>query len=254
MTGTTPILELAGVAHAFGGLAVLGDVSFNVSAGSISGLLGPNGSGKTTLFNIVSGFLSPKAGEIRMDGRPITNLPVQQRSRSGLVRTFQTPKVFGHMSVAENVAMGLYGATQSCFFSSMLRTPAERREARHMAEATEAMMERFGLTRVRKVRAGELPAGQQRIVELARARMATPRLLLLDEPSSGLSQEETWRLREWIEILAGEGITILLVSHDMGLMEVCSEVHVLYFGKIIASGSMADIQADAAVRDAYLGG
>lgn len=249
-----PILELAGVAHAFGGLTVLRDVSFRVPCGGISGLIGPNGSGKTTLFNIASGFLHPKAGEIRLGGRPITRAPVQQRCRAGMVRTFQTPKVFGHMTVAENVAMGLYAATTSGLFSTILRTPAARREFRRMSDEADAMVERFGLARIRDVRAGELPAGQQRIVEIARARMASPRLLLLDEPSSGLSQEEVQRLREWIETLAAEGITILLVSHDMGLMEVCREVHALYFGKIIASGSMADIQANADVRNAYLGG
>ena len=249
-----PILELDGVAHAFGGLTVLRDVSFRVPQGKISGLIGPNGSGKTTLFNIASGFLHPKAGEIRLAGRPVTRASVQQRCRTGMVRTFQTPKVFGHMTVAENVAMGLYSATTSGFFSSMLRIPAERREFRRMSDEAGAMVERFGLAGIRNVRAGELPAGQQRIVELARARMAAPRLLLLDEPSSGLSHEEVQRLRQWIETLAAEGITILLVSHDMGLMEVCREVHALYFGKIIASGSMADIQANADVRNAYLGG
>lgn len=249
-----PILELAGVAHAFGGLAVLHDVSFKIPAGGVSGLIGPNGSGKTTLFNIASGFLSPKAGEIRLDGSPITHASVQQRCRAGVIRTFQTPKVFGHMTVTENVAMGLYSATNSGFFAAMLRTPAERREARQVADAAHAMVERFGLARVGNIRAGELPAGQQRIVELARACMASPRLLLLDEPSSGLSHGEVQRLREWIEVLAADGMTILVVSHDMGLMEVCRDVHALYFGRIIASGSMADIQANAVVRDAYLGG
>lgn len=249
-----PILELRGVAHAFGGLTVLRDVSFSVPQGGIAGLIGPNGSGKTTLFNITSGFLLPKAGEVLLQGRPITRAPVQARSRAGLIRTFQTPKLFGHMTVAENVALGLYNETSSGFWSAMLRTPAERRERGMVAERTAAMLARFGLDRLATTRAGELPAGQQRIVEIARARMASPRLLLLDEPSSGLSQDEVFRLRDWIEELAAEGITILLVSHDMGLMEVCEDVHALYFGKIIASGPMAAIQADRAVRDAYLGG
>jgi ABC-type branched-subunit amino acid transport system ATPase component len=249
-----PMLELSGVAHAFGGLTVLRDVNFKIPPGKISGLIGPNGSGKTTLFNIASGFIAPKSGEIRLQGRDITRMPVPQRCRAGMVRTFQTPKLFNHMTVAENVAMGLYSATKAGFLAAVLRTPAERREAYRVKEQAHAMVDRFGLTRLRTVRAGELPAGQQRIVELARARMASPRLLLLDEPSSGLSHEEVQRLREWIEVLAGEGTTVLLVSHDMGLMEVCSEVHALYFGKIIASGSMAEIQANADVRDAYLGG
>jgi ABC-type branched-subunit amino acid transport system ATPase component len=206
------------------------------------------------LFNIASGFLIPAAGEIRLESRAITGDSVPARSRAGLIRTFQTPKVFGHMTVAENVAMGLYMETRAGFAAAMLRTPGERREYRHIEAEAEKMMDRFGLTPLRDVRAGELPAGQQRIVEIARARMAAPRLLLLDEPSSGLSHDEVQMLSRWIEELAAEGITILLVSHDMGLMSVCQQVHALYFGKIIASGTMADIQADPAVREAYLGG
>lgn len=251
---TDPILELRSVAHAFGGLTVLRDVSFTVQRGGIAGLIGPNGSGKTTLFNIASGYLIPKAGEILLQERDITRSSVPARSRAGLIRTFQTPKVFGHMSVADNVAMGLYMQTRAGFASAMLRSPSARREYAKVKEQTAAMLDRFGLTALARSRAGELPAGQQRIVEIARARMATPRLLLLDEPSSGLSHDEVQRLRQWIEELAAEGITILLVSHDMGLMQVCEEVHALYFGKIIASGSMALIQANDAVREAYLGG
>jgi ABC-type branched-subunit amino acid transport system ATPase component len=224
-----------------------------VPQGGISGLIGPNGSGKTTLFNITSGFLVPDGGEVLFESKPISRLSVDARSRAGLLRTFQTPKVFGHMSVAENIAMGLYSDTRAGFFASMLCTPAARAEYVRMLDAANDMVERFGLGHVRHAKAGDLPAGQQRIVELARARMAEPRLLLLDEPSSGLSQAEVRDLRQWIELLAEEGITIFLVSHDMGLMEVCTEVHALYFGKIIASGSMAQIQADSAVRDAYLG-
>lgn len=249
-----PILELRGVAHAFGGLTVLRDVSFSVPQGGIAGLIGPNGSGKTTLFNIASGYLFPKAGEILLQDRAITRASVSARSRAGLIRTFQTPKVFGHMTVAENVAMGLYMQTHGGFASTMLRSPTARREYTAIKEQTGAMLERFGLTALACAKAGDLPAGQQRIVEIARARMAAPRLLLLDEPSSGLSHDEVQRLRRWIEELATEGITILLVSHDMGLMHVCEQVHALYFGQIIASGSMAQIQANVAVRDAYLGG
>ncbi|MDI6028593.1 ABC transporter ATP-binding protein [Corticibacterium sp. UT-5YL-CI-8] len=251
---SAPILELNSVAHAFGGLNVLRDVSFAVPRGGIAGLIGPNGSGKTTLFNIASGYLVPNAGEIRLEGRAITRDSVPARSRAGLIRTFQTPKIFGHMTVAENVAMGLYMKTRSGFAATMFRGPAERREYRRIEAEAEAMMDRFGLLPLSKTRAGELPAGQQRLVEIARARMAGPKLLLLDEPSSGLSHDEVQRLRRWIEELAAEGITILLVSHDMGLMNVCQRVHALYFGKIIAIGTMADIQADPAVRDAYLGG
>ena len=250
----TPILELRGIAHAFGGLAVLREVSFGVAPRQITGLIGPNGSGKTTLFNIASGFLHPNSGSIILEGIDITRSTIQQRSRAGLIRTFQTPKVFGHMTVAENVAMGLYNSTAAGFWASMLQTGSARREQRRMVDEATAMLERFDLKRLAAVRAGELPAGQQRIVELARARIAAPRLLLLDEPSSGLSHDEVQKLRQWISALADDGIAILLVSHDMGLMEVCEQVHALYFGQIIATGPMAAIQADKAVRDAYLGG
>jgi ABC-type branched-subunit amino acid transport system ATPase component len=144
-----PILEVKGIAHAFGGLTVLRDVSFSVARGGIAGLIGPNGSGKTTLFNIASGFLIPAAGEIRLESRAITGDSVPARSRAGLIRTFQTPKVFGHMTVAENVAMGLYMETGAGFAATMLRLPSERREGRRIRAEAAAMMERFGLSPLR---------------------------------------------------------------------------------------------------------
>lgn len=249
-----PLMALRGVAHQFGGLVVLRDVSFTVPRGRIAGLIGPNGSGKTTLFNIASGFLRPANGQIFIDGRDITAASVQERSRQGLIRTFQTPKVFQHMSVRENIEMGLYATTGAGFLASMLATPGARGERARIRRDAQEVGERFGLGSHLNKRAGDLPAGQQRIVELARAYMTKPRLLLLDEPSSGLSSDEVELLRNWVSTLSNEGITVLLVSHDMGLMSVCDTVHALYFGKIIASGSMAAIQADPMVREAYLGG
>jgi ABC-type branched-subunit amino acid transport system ATPase component len=257
MTMTTetadPLLHVTAVSHSFGGLQVLRGVDFGVPAGSLTGLIGPNGAGKSTLFNIISGFLPPQRGSVRFDGRDITRDPVQTRTRAGLVRTFQTPKVFGKLSVRENLMIGCYRHLASGVAGNMLRTRRSRAEVESMrAQAAEAG-ERFGLSAVMERPAGQVPAGMQRLVELARGCVSRPRLLMLDEPSSGLNTTEIGQLRELLQRLNREGITILLVSHDMHLVDVASRVHVLCFGSIIASGAMAQIKQDERVRQAYLG-
>lgn len=248
-------LRVSGVAHSFGGLKVLTDVSFDVGGGhGIVGLIGPNGSGKTTLFNIVTGFLRPKVGRILLDGVDITAKSVQERSRAGLLRTFQTPRVFDHMSVLENVMMGAYAQTTAGILATMFSLPSARAELKGVREFAFDICRKFEIDRLADEKAGSLPAGLRRVVELARAYHAKPRVLLLDEPSSGLSTPEIEVLKGWIGMLAAGGVTIVLVSHDMGLMKVCDLVHVLYFGKIIATGPMSVIQENQDVRDAYLGG
>lgn len=247
------LLQVAAVSHSFGGLHVLRGVDFGVPAGSLTGLIGPNGAGKSTLFNIVSGFLRPQHGTVRLDGRDITRDPVQTRTRAGLVRTFQTPKVFGKLSVRENLMIGCHRHLASGMAGNMLRSRRSRTEIELMrAQAAEAG-DRFGLTAVMERPAGQVSAGMQRVVELARACVSQPRLLMLDEPSSGLNTTEIAQLRELLQRLNREGITILLVSHDMHLVDVASRVHVLCFGSIIASGAMAQIRQDERVRQAYLG-
>ena len=247
------VLSMQGIAHSFGGLKVLRSVNIDVPQGRIVGLIGPNGSGKTTCFNIVSGFLRPKGGGVRFDGEDMTGWSIQQRSRAGLVRTFQTPKVFEHMSVLENLMVGEYKSTRTGVLGALCSTPGSRAELAAMRERAERCAERFGLGKLLPLRAGLLPAGQRRVVELARACIGNPKALLLDEPSSGLNSEEIETLRHWIVTLNREGLTIFLVSHDMGLMTVCDRVHVLYFGEVIASGSLAEVQDDPRVREAYLG-
>ncbi len=247
------ILELRDVGHSFGGLRVLQSVSFALPKGRVLGLIGPNGSGKTTLFNIVTGYLKPLAGMLHYDGNSLDNVPVQQRSRTGLVRTFQTPKIFEEMSVLENVMAGCCKTTRTGILGDLLRSPKSRQEYRHMREVAEAACEKFGLTTIQNSLARNTTAGQRRIIELARATVGKPRLLLLDEPSAGLNPQEIEQLRGWIMRLNSEGLSILLVSHDMSLMTVAETVHVLYFGGIIATGSMSDIQKNARVREVYLG-
>ncbi|ODT99893.1 MAG: ABC transporter ATP-binding protein [Rhodospirillales bacterium SCN 65-16] len=247
------ILALKEVGHSFGGLAVLRSVTFDVPEGGIIGLIGPNGSGKTTLFNIVSGYIRPLAGTITYRGASLGRESIQRRGLAGLVRTFQTPQVFEQMTVLENIMVGCTKLTRTTMLQDLLRTPAARGQMREIRQRAEAACERFQLGSLRDLPAASLTAGQRRILEIARAVVGEPRLLLLDEPSSGLNAQEIENLREWIVRLNEQGITVLLVSHDMGLMTVARTVHTLYFGEIIASGDMAAIQRDPRVREVYLG-
>jgi len=249
----TALLEVKQVSCSFSGLRVLHNVSFTVEAGGITGLIGPNGAGKSTLFNIVSGFLAPGAGQVVYRGGDLDRMSIAARSRAGIVRTFQTPQVFPNLTVRENIMAGCYKQTASGMTAGLLGTPGARADLAHMRASADAACERFGLTSVRDQLAGSLPGGQQRLVELARACVAAPALLCLDEPSSGLNPEEVARLMQTLQRLNSEGLTILLVSHDMDLVTIAHVIHVLCFGEIIASGVLSQIQSDARVREAYLG-
>jgi ABC-type branched-subunit amino acid transport system ATPase component len=250
---TAELLALSHIQHSFRGLHVLKGVDLAVPPGSFVALIGPNGAGKSTLFNIASGFLRPEHGAIRLDGADIADRSVQARTRLGLVRTFQTPQVFGGMTVTENLMVGLHRHTRSGLLGNLFDSPATRRDRAYATAAAGAVLERFGLTAVADRNAGSLPGGLQRMVELARAYLCGPRILLLDEPSSGLNSDEIGCLASCLHALHAEGIAILLVSHDMDLVGEAQRIHVLCFGEIIASGGMDDIRADARVREAYLG-
>ena len=251
--GNDAILRLEQVGHNFGGLAVLRSVTFSVPDNGIVGLIGPNGSGKTTLFNTISGFLLPRKGTIAYRGEALGSSSIQERSRRGLLRTFQTPKVFENMTVLENIMVGCCEGTHTTILQDLARSPHARRERRVIEELADATLQKFGLTPLRDALSSNLTAGQRRILEIARAVVGQPKLLLLDEPSSGLNPEEIDNLRRWIVQLRSEGISILLVSHDMELMTVTDLVHVLYFGEIITSGSMDEIKSNPRVREVYLG-
>ena len=252
-TAAADILRLDDVGHNFGGLVVLRSVSFAVPERAVVGLIGPNGSGKTTLFNAISGFLLPRKGTVSYLGAPLGATPVAERSRRGMLRTFQTPRVFEHMTVLENVMAGAWRSARTGLLRDLVGTPRARTELAGIARRGEEILERFELAGLAGTLASRLTAGQRRTLEIARAAAAGPRLVMLDEPSSGLNPGEIENLRRWIVRFRDDGTAVLLVSHDMDLMTAAHRVHVLYFGEIIASGTMADIRNDARVREVYLG-
>jgi branched-chain amino acid transport system ATP-binding protein len=236
------LLQVAEVSVSFGGVNALTDVNLDVDAGSVTGLIGPNGAGKTTLFNVVSGLQVPDAGHVLFEGEDITGLRPYQRARLGLGRTFQRLEVFGSLTVRDNIRVA----------AEILKD--WNREAPNPGEVADAVLDRVNLSAVAGERADELPTGMARLVELGRALAIRPKLLLLDEPSSGLDEYETDELSRLLSELASQGLGVLLVEHDVEfVMRVCRIVHVLDFGKILAVGRASEIQRSAAVQAAYLG-
>ena len=239
----TTALEARDVTVRFGGNAALTDVSITADAGRVTGLIGPNGAGKTTLFNVIGGLLRPSSGVVFLGGRDITRLPTHERARAGLARTFQRLELFGVLTAHANVRVAA--------------DLAHRRGAhpgRSADDVASALLERVGLASMAEVRADQLPTGQARLVELARALAAAPSVLLLDEPASGLDEGETTAFGRLLRELAGEGMAVLLVEHDVPLvLSVCDEVHVLDMGTVLAVGTPDAIRADTRVHDAYLG-
>lgn len=248
------LLETRGLSVRFGGNLAVSAVDLDVEAGRVTGLIGPNGAGKTTLFNLICGVLSPTQGRINLDGREITRTSTHQRARLGVARTFQRLEVFGSMTARENIQVGAeirqaWGRSQPTG-PQLLAGGAEL----SLAEEVDLLLERLGLTQVSDVRAGDLPTGQARLVELGRALAIRPRVLLLDEPASGLDDAETQAFGGLLRELVGAGLAVLLVEHDVSLvMEVSSVISVLDFGQVIASGPPEDIRNDPAVQAAYLG-
>ena len=238
----------------FGGLAALQEVSFAVPRGIVKAVIGPNGAGKTTLFNLITGFLTPDRGQIIFRGEAIQGRPAYAVAARGIARTFQLVQLFDHMTVLENVMVGRHRLTRAGLFGGILRLPAMRREeAAIEARAWEAL-EFVGLAGRAHQPAGFLPLGLKRLLEIARALASEPRLLLLDEPASGLDQIESDRLGEMILALRSQGLTILLVEHDMSLtMEVAEEIVVLNYGQLLAEGPPRAIQKHPEVIAAYLG-
>src|SRR3954453_11580945 len=236
------LLEVREISVRFGGVQALDDVTFEVREGSVTGLIGPNGAGKTTLFNIVTGLQAPNAGRIVLDGRDVTNMRPHRRARLGMARTFQRLETFGTLSVRDNVLVA----------AEMRR--GWSRDGSSPRAVTAEILEQVRLLDVENERVDTLPTGTARLVEVARALAARPRLLLLDEPSAGLNEGETTDLGDLLVRLSATGLGVLLVEHDMRfVMGTCEHIHVLDFGRIIASDAPDAIQSNAGVRAAYLG-
>jgi ABC-type branched-subunit amino acid transport system ATPase component len=250
------ILEVHDVSVRFGGLTAVGGVSLDVPEGGMVGLIGPNGAGKTTLFNAISGFLVPTTGRIVLEGRDVTAASAPVRASLGVGRTFQRLELFWRMSVFDNLLVGAEACSSRLDLASdLLHLPKRHSEERRCAMIAEEMLNLIGLDWARGRRAQDLPIGSARMLELGRALCVKPKLLLLDEPSSGLDSRETRAFGELLERINGEiGVAVLLVEHDMELvMEVCRDIYVIDFGRVIAQGPPRSIVADPAVRAAYLG-
>ncbi len=248
------ILSLKNIKKNFGGLKVLSEISFEIVQGTINALIGPNGAGKTTLVNIVNGLLRPDDGEIFFNGEKIDNLPSHQIAERQVSRTFQILKVFSELSVLENLMIGGHVVNKAGMLENLTRTANARLQERKCRSNAWEILESLDLGDQANRLMGELPHGQQRLIDLGRALMSKPKLLLLDEPCCGLSRNETGDLKNRMEIIKKSGVTILIVEHNMPLiMNVADRIIAINNGVVIANGPPESVRQNPAVIDAYLG-
>ncbi len=249
------LFEVQDLRIAFGGIRAVDGISFSVDSGSIFTIIGPNGAGKTTIFNLISGILQPSGGRILFDGRDITRMPAHLVARLGIGRTFQNIELFDNASVAQNILVGHHARIKTGLFGEIFRLPSVVREEVEARRRVEEIIDFLRLQRYRDTPVGGLAYGLRKMVEFGRALASEPRLLLLDEPSSGLNLEETDEVGFWIrDIRDTLGITVIMVEHDMRLVSAVSDcVMAVNYGRLLAMGSPAHVQRHPDVIAAYLG-